>query len=347
MSEEFQFSNNIATFPTLGPFGIGYSKAMERTALSDVGERFDIVHQTSIWSAKSRVTNRWRSRFQRPTVVAPQGALEAYTLRRSAWKKRLASIMYEAVNLRNATCLQATSPTEVISFREYGLVNPVAVIPNGISDSWVNSHGDGAEFRGQFSLSESKRIGLFLSRIHPKKGLPILFKALAEIRKWLEDWIFVVAGPGELTYRRELQRLAQELEIIDKIRFIDPVYGQDKRNAFAAADLFVLPTHSDNFAIAVAEALGAAVPVLTTYGAPWEDLQTHECGWWVPIDADAVKKALLEAIQLPRDALRAMGQRGKVLVAQRFTWSRIAEMTIELYDWLLYSSERPDFVLLP
>jgi glycosyltransferase involved in cell wall biosynthesis len=345
VAKEYSLSGNIITFPTIGPRALGYSLAMERKAISSNGERFDIIHRHSLWEAISRVPIRWRARFKKPTVVSPHGTLEDFALRRSAWKKWLASRFYEAKNLRDATCLHATSPTEVTSFRKWGLTNPIAIIPPGVPDAWIESKGAGGEFRQRFSLPKDKRIILFLSRLHPKKGLPMLFNAIANAKDHLRDWILVVAGPNELNHMQELQLLAQRQGIVDFIRFVGPVFDIDKRNAFAAADLFILPTQSDNFAIAVAEALGAGVPVITTYGAPWAELQTHDCGWWVPIGAGHLETALFEATRLPQLELEARGKRGRRLVQEKYTWNECAVKTIELYCWLINGGKPPEFVV--
>jgi glycosyltransferase involved in cell wall biosynthesis len=333
------------TFPVSGPASIGFSPRMERAVASQQGEVYTILHQHGIWMANSRVTNRWRGALERATVVAPQGSLEDYALRRSQWKKRLATLAYEGRNLKAASCLHATSPAEVASFRRYGLTNPIAMIPNGIPDAWLDSVGDPERFLNRFSIPADRRVLLFLSRIHPKKGLPLLFRAIAELRHRLDGWLLAIAGPDERGHLLELRSLAEKLNIEDLVQFIGPLFGTDKRDAYAVADVVVLPTHSENFGIVVAEALGAGVPVLTTHGAPWEELEIHGCGWWVDIDVAAMRNALLDAVQRSPTDLRVMGQRGRSLVARQYLWSRIAQQTILLYNWLLGHSEQPDFVI--
>lgn len=295
--------------------------------------------------ANSRVTNRWRATFGRPTVIAPHGTLEAYGLKRSAWKKRLARLWYERKNLRLASCLHASSKAEAISFRNFGLRNPIAIIPNGITDAQLHAAGEGARFRARYSIPPDKRLLLFISRLHPKKGLSLLFEAMALIREQLTNWHLVVAGSDEMGHRRELELLSERIGIRDLIQFTGPLFGSEKQDAFAATDVFVLPTHSEGFAIIVAEALGAGVPVLTTRGAPWEELRNHRCGWWVDVSTSAIQDALLDAIQRPRSELVQMGQRGKTLVAQKYTWSQVAGKSLMLYEWLLGLGERPDFVV--
>ena len=337
---------DIRSFHTLGPRRIGYSPSMEQKVLTRKEPTFDILHQHSLWLAISRVTNRWRDTFSMPTVVAPHGTLEAYALKRSRWKKKLALWGYEMDNLQRAACLHATSIGEATSFRNFGLKNPIAVIPNGVPEERLNRKGEASRFRSRFSIPSDKRVLLFLSRIDPKKGLPILFKAIEQLGKELEEWILVIAGfeniPG---YCRKLKQLGENLRISKKIIFTEPLFGQDKDDAFAASDILVLPTHSEGFGMIVIDALAAGVPVLTTHGAPWEELISHNCGWWVEINEQGIHNALQNAANRPKQELIEMGTRGRLLVEKKYTWIQTTKMTIELYRWLLGHWSMPSFVL--
>lgn len=316
---------------------------MECTAKYEAG-KISVLHQHAIWTGLSRVTSMLREHHGVPTVITPHGALEKWALSKSRWKKKIVLALYEKDNLHKASCLHACSEQEKTGFREYGLKNPIAVIQNGISNDWLLSTGDPTAFRSKFKIDPDKRIFLFLSRIAPVKGIPLLLEAMAMMREELSDWILVLAGADESEHLIEIQTLVANYQLERFIVFTGLLKDQTKRDAYAAADFFVLPTRREAGPVVVLEALGAGVPVITTKGAPWENLITHQCGWWVDVDSTAIAEALGSAMSCTPDELRRMGQRGKELVADKCTWANSAEMTIELYRWLNGQRDCPAFV---
>lgn len=333
----------IEGFAVSAPRPLRMSREMERAALRETGE-IEVMHQHALWTGVSRVPSLLRRRCGVPAVVSPHGALEEWALKKSRWKKAVALSLYERSNLRHAACLHACSEQEVPGLRAFGLNNPVAVIPNGIGSSWLMSEGDGARFRDRFGIPREKRILLYLSRITPVKGLPLLIEALTAVRRQLDDWTVVIAGGDQFGHLSEVQEAVSRRRLGEHVVFTGLLDGQDKRDAFAAAELFVLPTRREAAPVVVLEALGAGVPVVTTKGAPWEDLVRHRCGWWVEVDSGAIAEALKAAMGKGPEELRFMGGRGKELVAFRYSWERSAEMTVELYRWLLGQGARPEFV---
>jgi glycosyltransferase involved in cell wall biosynthesis len=329
-----------------GPGMLGLSFTMEKAARTTDNATIDIVHQHCIWTGISRVTNLFRRSRAIPTVIALHGTLEKPALQRSAAKKKIASWMYENENLHNASCLHASSEQEVAGFRDYGLKNPIAVIPHGISDTWLKSEGDAEVFRRRHDLPSDKRIMLFLSRITPVKGLPMLIEAMDLVRNSLHDWILVIAGSDQFGHQREVQALLQQYRLQEKVKFVGLLVDQEKRDAFAVSDLFVLPTERESLGIVVLEALGANCPVLTTKGAPWEELVKHKCGWWTEITSRSIADSLKDALCQEPPHLKMMGEAGRKFIESEYRWDKSAQMTIELYDWLLGRGERPEFVIV-
>lgn len=335
---------NIRSFSYTSPSFLRCSLKMERFAAGSAGEQFNIIHQHGIWTGISRVTYKLSKKHDIPSVIAAHGSLEPWALKRSSWKKQIVRYLYESRNLNNAACLHATNELEVTDFRKFGLLNPVAVIPNGTSNKWLNSTGNADNFRNHFKINHHKRILLFMSRITPKKGLFMLLNAINIIIKDFDDWILVIVGPDEFGHKSEVESLVKELSMKDIVKFVDPVFNQLKRDAFSAADLFVLPSYSEGAPMVILDSLAAGVPVITTKASPWKDLLNYECGWWVDASVNEICEALKYAISLPTDYLKEMGQRGKELVASKYRWSNLAQMTIDLYSWLLEQGEKPQFV---
>lgn len=338
----------VIVSPVVGPRALGFSPVAERWARSEESAAFDVLHQHGVWPAFSRMTSAWRTHHKRATVIAPHGLLGHNALRYSRWKKRLALATWTGTNLAEASCLQVSSEREVSAFRDLGLRNPIAVIANGVPDRWLRSTGDGMRFRALHNIPSDARVVLFLSRIHPSKGLLMMIEAMGRERDAMREWHAVIAGPVERPeYLDAVRRRVTELGLEGRMHTTGTLLDQAKRDAFAAAELFALPTISDNFAIVIAEAAGAGVPVITTREAlPWHVLEAERSGWWVPADVDGIAGAFREAASLPRAELREKGRRGKALIERSYLWDHAARRSIRLYRWLTGDAARPDFVVV-
>lgn len=272
----------------------------------------DVIHDNGIWMPHNHEIARIAAKRRIPRVVSLRGMLEPWALGHRRAKKALAWALYQGRDLRSAALLHATAEIEEENARARGLKGPFCVIANGVDlPAPVAGPAD-----------KPHRTALFVSRIHPKKGLPMLLDAWAKLRP--EGWRLEIAGPDEGGHSQEIAALIAELGLGEAVRLLGAVYGEAKTALFARADLFVLPTYSENFGIAIAEALAYGIPVLTTRGAPWKLLETHDCGWWVDPAEEAILQGLRVAIDLPDGARRDMGRRGAAMVAERFDWGSIA-----------------------
>lgn len=321
-----------------------YSYAMHSAAKME-GGRFDVVHQHGIWTLCSYTTRRLQEIHGIPSVIAPHGSLQRWALNRSSWKKHVALIAYEKKNLHQASCLHATAEAEIADFRDYGLLNPIALIPNGISDKWLTSKGDNIRFRKIHSIHQDRRILLFMSRITPKKGLPNLLQAIFSLRERFANWILVIAGNDEFGHLKDIKSLVDKLNLLDSVIFTGSLYGQTKRDAFAASDAFILPSYSEGAPMVVLDSLAAGVPVITTKATPWEALVNYKCGWWVEPSVDGLVDALQSVSASSSPQLKEMGIRGKELVRAQYLWSSQAQKTLDLYAWILGKGAKPDFIV--
>ncbi len=290
----------------------------------------DLLHDHGLWLPTNVVVALTAKQYDIPLAISTRGMLTGWALRHHRWKKRLAWWAYQRWILRQAALFHVTSQEEVDQLRRLGFNQPAAVIPNGVPLPELA--------RAETPDGEARR-ALFLSRLHPKKGLPILLEAWAEVRP--AGWTLELVGPSEDGHRADLEAQAKRLELDSQVHFAGPVSDDRKWDKYRRADLFVLPTQSENFGIVVAEALAAEVPVITTTGAPWRDLETHDCGWWVEPRAEAIAGALRKATALDPDERRAMGKCGRRLVEEQYSWPGVAEEMTAAYRWLLGDGPRP------
>ena len=335
--------DRVLRFPPWGPMSLGVSWRLQRTVARDSGPNDTILHQHGIWTAVSAATRLW-SKHQRVAIVAPHGSLDPWAMRRSRRKKALALRAYEGENLRSALCLHALSMAEAEAIREFGLRNPIAIVPNGISTNWVSSPGDPDAFRVRHSIPRDKRILLFLSRITPKKGLPMFVECLRNAGNCLAGWEFVIAGADEFQHEKEVATRVNQCGLTESVKFVGPLFGKEKRDVFAAADAFVLPSYSEGWPIVVLEALGAGVPVLTTTATPLPELENVGAGWRVQPSKEPMTEALSNMLKTPRSVLQEMGDRGRRLVVEHFTWDMTAARLCSVYSWLAGREPQPGFV---
>ena len=170
----------------------------------------------------------------------------------------------------------------------------------------------------------------YIGRIAPIKNLDSLSRAFARIAP--EDWRLVIVGPDQENHAAELKALAQELGVSESIQFTGPKYGEDLQKAYADADIFVLPSYSENFGSVVIEALAHSVPVITTKGTPWQELEERKCGWWIDIGVEPLAAALKAAMSLSDAERREMGARGRKLVEARYTWDAVGRAMVKGYE---------------
>ena len=313
--------------------------AFYRALRADVREAPpDLLHDHGLWlpSNAAAALVAWQGGV--PLAVSTRGMLTDWALRHNRWKKRLAWAAYQKHVLQQASLFHVTSQEEVDALRDLGFGQPAAIIPNGVP--LPNLSSENVSSRGTPSTGEHQ--ALFLSRVHPKKGLPMLIEAWATVRP--EGWTLEIVGPSEDGHRGELEAVVRRHDLEAEIDFTGSVTDEEKWDVYRHADLFVLPTHSENFGIVVAEALAAEVPVITTTGTPWDDLEVRGCGWWVTPSEEALTAALQEAVGLGDETRRAMGRRGRALVEEQYSWDGVAAEMENVYQWVTGRAERPDCV---
>ncbi len=314
--------------------GLPLKQALHRLAQPD---RFQVIHSHGLWLP----VNHWACRAARqralPLIIHPRGMLGPWALQHRAWKKRLVMALYQRTDLKSASVIVATSDDEYRNVRTLGFANPVAVIPNGIVLPELEMQATHARDNAR------SRTVLFLSRIHKVKGLINLVRAWSSLQS--VGWRLHIVGPDTTGHLQEVMKEAKQLGIDHLIDFTGEVNDSEKAAMYKNADIFVLPSFSENFGVVVAEALAYGLPVITTTGTPWSDLNTYGCGWSVDIGVEPLRRALSEAMQLDDVARKAMGRRG-IEYVQHFDWTGIAHQTADVYRWALGQGAKPDCVHL-
>ena len=295
-----------------------------------------IVHLHGLWSLALHKCAAICRRRRIPYVIAPRGMLEPWSLRQKWLKKRIARWLYQDRDLKCAVALHATAESEAEQFRKLGFKNPVIISPNG-----VNVPDKSLVISRRSLEGGEKRRALFVSRMHPKKGVMELVEAWGRlvvsgqslvVSGWCCELVYTVSGDLESEYEAKVKARVKELGLEDRFIFTGALNDDEKWKAYARADLFVLPTYSENFGIVVAEALWAGVPVITTKGTPWSELNERKCGWWIDTGVEPLTKTLLEATVLDVATRREMGANGRRLVEEKYTWDAVVKNMVAGYE---------------
>ncbi len=312
-----------------GPPRLGRSPAMRRWLEEQVSSNnIEILHNHGMWQMNS-VYPGWAARKGNiDFVVSPRGAFSEWAMKHGSVVKKVFWPALQRPALECATCFHATAVAEYDEIRRLGFRQPVAIIPNGIDipELMAKKHVD-------------LRTLLFLGRLHPKKGLDLLLPAWQKVQRRFPEWRLIIAGSddcyhGQSGYLETLRQMVQTLGL-ERVEFVGNKYGIEKKQIYCDAELFVLPTYSENFGMTVAEALAAGTPAIVSKGAPWEGLVMQQAGWWIDIGVDTLVACLEDALNRSPDELEKMGLRGRAWMEAEFSWTRIGAQMVDTYRWLL------------
>jgi glycosyltransferase involved in cell wall biosynthesis len=306
----------VRQFARRGPAKLFFAPGLAPAAAEWIAGGGAVVHGHGLYVYPNAAVGRLARRHASPLVYHPHGMFEPWILARSRFKKRVAHVLFEDANFRHARLWRALTAREADQIRARGITAPVVVIPNGIDP--------GPPPEPRTTAGRSRRQVLFLGRLHPKKGLALLVEAWSHLARQSVDWEVVIAGPDELGHRAEIEALVRAAGLENSFRFLGPVVGEAKRACLLAADVFILPSHSEGFSVAILEAMAAGLPVVATTACNFPELAAAGAGWECAPTAAGVTSALALALAAGDVERQQRGALARALVGARYAWPGLA-----------------------
>lgn len=295
----------------------------------------EVVHAHGLWLRTLHHAHRAARRLGVPLVISPRGMMTPWAWRHHRWRKQLASACLHPGAISAAGGWQVGSASEARDLHERGLAAPICVAPHGVEAPAESELADArTHWHEALPISRHRPTALFYSRLHPKK------RVIELIDLWLAlappSWGLLVVGIPEKYSVYQIRNYVARQGGGDRVDVFD---GAHRPAPYAVASLCLLPSHSENFGLVVAEALAAGVPALVTDSTPWASLPAQGAGWWVPWEryGEALAAALRES---PGD-LRARGERGRHWARAQFSWGVTAQTVLDFYRQLGASPRRP------
>lgn len=300
-------------------------------------QNYDLYHVQGVWQYPSFATASFAREMDKPYVITPRGMLYPQIFKNNPLMKSLLWNLGLKKDVQKAACVHVTCVEEMEHLRNRGITSPMAVIPNPV---------DVAQLAAKEIVIKDGvfRVG-YLGRVDPRKNIDRLITAWAALGEKVKDGELLIIGAGDVAHHEALKAQAKRLRLTN-VKFTGFLSGQEKEDAINSLSYLAVPSDFENFGMIVAEALMHGVPVMASKGTPWQELASHECGWWIANDAETIKNTLLTALALPEEQRQQMGRNGKALILQQYAKDVIAAKMKRLYEWLLQKTNQPDFVYL-
>lgn len=320
------------------PFPMLYSHKIRKNLLK---ESPDIFHMEALWRYPQLLMTSWKKHKKAPIVCTPHGMLDPYIIKNQGVVKRLVSNLFFQKSLEAVDCYHALCQKELEDIRAYGLKQPVAIIPNGINLPDPDL---------KFEKTDKKKHLLYLGRLHKKKGVDLLLKALTVINKekkeMLDNWQIDLVGWDHEGCKAELEKIVADNHLDDLVVFHGGLFGENKQRMYANADGYILPSHGEGLPMTVLEAWSWKIPVIMTPECHLPEGYSANAAIEINDNVESVCNGLKTFLGMSDKERQSMGMRGYNLVRENFTWDVSAKKMIEVYEWLLGNLEKPDFIYI-
>lgn len=303
-----------------------------KSAITSLGT-FDIYHAQGIWRWHTYALVDAANKLERPYLITPRGMLYPQDIEKaSKLFKKLSLRMRLKRDMNRAACVHVTCKEEMLHCRNLGIKSPIAVIPNPVEIL-------------DYPLTKQDNIFRFgyLGRVSRRKNIDGLIKAYTELSHLADGSELLVIGDGDKDYLNELHQLASRVKH-GHVKFTGFLNGVEKDNALASCSVLVMPSEFENLGNVVLEGLVRRIPCIATTGAPWEELNTHHCGWQVPYTHESIKNSLMLALNTSENERKVMGENGRRLMEGRYSVEAVAKEMKSLYKWILTGNDKPSFV---
>lgn len=322
-------------FEFLGATGWQFSLPMRR-ALKNNLKAFDIVYIVAIWNCPTAVAVHYCKKYKKPYVISPRGHLYPYTAGKKSWKKLPYYHLIAKRDLKNAAAIHYTTEDEAEKCHSFlGLKNQAIIIPNGIVLSEFNDLPPKESLTNRYPILKDKKVILFLGRINWKKGLDILVKAYAELAKKGNDIHLLIVGNDEEGYGEKVKKWIKDYELWDRVTFTGMLTGKDKLQALVGSDVFVLPSYSENFGMAVVEAMASGLPVaISNKVGIYKEVGKNKAGIVVECNVESLYRGIKSVLD-NENLAEELSINGKKLVENYYDIDKVADRMIEVYEKIL------------
>ena len=319
---------DLKLFETRFPRRLAYSPSLAR-ALREEVPKSDVVHIHNLWQHPQYAAYRAARDSGVPYVVSPHGALDPYLRQRGRLRKALTMSLWQREMLQGAALIHVTTKNEQHNVADIAPTVPRAVVPCGVHKHEFAELPPRSEFRERHLGGYDGPLVVFLGRVTEKKGVDVLIKSLAHIRERLEARLAVV-GPDDSGLQPRLEGVARAAGVDDHVTFTGALYGRDRLAALSAADVWALSSHTENFGIAVVEAMAAGCAVVMSPGVSLaEEVAAADAGVIAEAEPRPFADGLLEILadHEHREVIRRAGRE----FAGRFDWSVVVPRLLEMY----------------